>query len=80
VVEPAADARRRGGIPLPREGREPEENAEGEHAEMTDKAHAERLPGRGWLKNGNPPGNPGNAPRQPRKDDLEMPKSMAVLF
>jgi hypothetical protein len=30
---------------------------------MAPKAHAERLPGRGWLKNGNPPGNPGNAPR-----------------
>ena len=30
---------------------------------MAAKAHAERLPGRGWLKNGNPPGNPDNAPR-----------------
>ena len=30
---------------------------------MAAKAHTERLPGRGWLKNGNPPGNPGNAPR-----------------
>jgi hypothetical protein len=30
---------------------------------MAGKAHAERLPGRGWLENGNRPGNPDNAPR-----------------
>jgi hypothetical protein len=30
---------------------------------MAHEAHAARLPGRGYLKNGNPPGNPDNAPR-----------------
>ena len=30
---------------------------------MPSKPHATRLPGRGWLKNGNRPGNPDNAPR-----------------
>jgi hypothetical protein len=30
---------------------------------MAAEAHAARLPGRGWLKNGNRTGNPDNAPR-----------------
>jgi hypothetical protein len=30
---------------------------------MTVKPHATRFSGRGWLKNGNRPGNPDNAPR-----------------
>ena len=38
-------------------------DGQGEDAEMPSKPHAARLPGRGWLKNGNPPGNPDNAPR-----------------
>jgi hypothetical protein len=30
---------------------------------MTSEAHAARLPGRGFIKHGNRPGNPDNAPR-----------------
>jgi len=30
---------------------------------MTNKGHAERPRKRGWLKNGNPPGDPATAPR-----------------
>jgi hypothetical protein len=45
---------------------------------MTSTSHA-RLPGRGWLKNGNRPGNPDNAPRCGAKTRAGTPCRAAAM-
>lgn len=46
---------------------------------MSSKPHASRLPGRGWLQNGNRPGNPGNAPRCGAKTRSGSPCRSAAM-
>jgi hypothetical protein len=46
---------------------------------MTDKPHAPRAPGRGWLKNGGTPGNPDNAPRCGAKTRAGTPCRSAAM-
>jgi hypothetical protein len=46
---------------------------------MTSKPHTNRLPGTGWLKNGNRPGNPGNAPRCGAKTRSGAPCRSAAM-
>jgi hypothetical protein len=47
---------------------------------MTDKPHANRLPGTGQLRNGNRPGNPGNAPRCGAKTRSGAPCKGAAML
>jgi hypothetical protein len=46
---------------------------------MAREPHATRLPGRGWLKNGNRPGNPDNAPRCGAKTRAGAPCRAAAM-
>jgi hypothetical protein len=46
---------------------------------MAGEAHTARLPGRGWLKNGNRPGNPDNAPRCGAKTRAGTPCRAAAI-
>src|SRR5262245_54279425 len=46
---------------------------------MTAQPRANRLPGTGWLKNGNRPGNPGNAPRCGAKTRAGTPCRAAAM-